>query len=153
MKKLIFATLLLAFALLVPVFALAENAMLDGQSFFSWEAIGTFSGAVALTVFVVQFLKLPLDKVWHIPTRFVVYAVSLIVLVLAQLFLPDRGGLTWDSGLQCLFNAVLVTLAAMSAYTELIENVETIKYYDDSAFHGKLTETAQPDKPPDAMAQ
>ena len=134
MKRWFFAiALLLVLLIMVCVPALAqaqaEGFTVEAESFFSWEALGTFSGAVALTVFLVQFLKLPLDRVWRIPTRFVVYAVSLIVLLLAQWFIPGRGGLTWESGLQCVINAVLVCLAAMSAYTELIEKVEIMSAY------------------------
>jgi len=117
----------LATALLLPVTALAEGTALDGQSFFSWEALGTFGGVVALTVFLVQMLKLPLDKVWRIPTRYVVYVVSLSLLLLAQLFIPSKGGLTWDTGLLCVFNAALVSLSAMSVYTELIQKIEEDK--------------------------
>ena len=108
----------------------------DGASlqFFDWQTIGTFSGAVAATVFVVQMLKVPIDKLWHIPTQYVVYVVSLSILILAQLFLPGGGGFAWYNLLPCIFNAVLVSLTAMSTYTKLIEDVELAKYqgmYDE----------------------
>ena len=58
-------------------------------------------------------LKLPLDKVWKIPTRIVVYVISLILLLLANLF---TDGITVQTGLLTAVNAVIVALAAMGAY-------------------------------------
>ncbi len=100
---------------------------MDGSSFLDWESIATYGGAVALVVFIVQLLKLPLDKVWRIPTQYVVYAVSLAVLLLAQAFVPTMGGLSWDSALLCVLNAVIVSLSAMSTYTVTIGRVEERK--------------------------
>lgn len=157
MKKgllLILALVLLGMLTMLPMVALAEGLDLNGQTFFTWEALGTFSGAVALTVFMVQLLKLPLDKVWRIPTQYIVYVVSLGVMLLAQLFIPSRGGLTWDSGLLCVFNAMLVALSAMSVYTQLIEKVETDKLLRDIET-GVLTisEGKTEDHPPDPQAE
>ena len=101
-----------------------------GLAFFNWETIGTFSGAVALTVFLVQVLKLPLDRVWKIPTQYVVYMVSLGVLLLAQQFVPDLGGMNWEKAVLCVFNAALVALSAMSTYTVTIQEVEAEKLMD-----------------------
>lgn len=121
--RLIMVVSLLVF---LPIIALAEGGV-DGSSFLDWESIATYGGAVALAVFIVQLLKLPLDKVWRIPTQYVVYAVSLAVLLLAQAFVPTMGGLTWDSALLCVFNAVIVSLSAMSTYTVTIGRVEERK--------------------------
>ncbi len=127
MKKVFLLVLAAALLLALPMVALAEALAMEVETFFTWEALGTFSGAVALTVFVVQLLKLPLDKWWRIPTQYIVYVVSLAVLLLAQSFIPSKGGLSWNSGLLCAFNAMLVALSAMSVYTQLIEKVETVK--------------------------
>ena len=64
--------------------ACAEAAQPD--AFFDWSYLATYSGAVAAVVFIVQFLKLPIDKLGHVPTRVLVYVVSLAGLLLAQLF-------------------------------------------------------------------
>ena len=100
----------------------------DGASFFTWESIGTFTGAVALVVFVVQLLKLPLDRVWKIPTQYVVYVISLAVLLLSRAFAPD--GLDAQSVLLCVLNAAVVALSAMSAYDVAIGRVEEQKNRD-----------------------
>ena len=36
---------------------------------FTWEYLATIAGATAATLLIVQQLKLPLDKLWKIPTR------------------------------------------------------------------------------------
>ena len=146
--RLIMVVSLLVF---LPVIALAEGGV-DGSTFFSWETIGTFTGAVALVVFLVQLLKLPLDKVWHIPTQYIVYVMSLGVLLLAQAFVPSLGGLSWDSALLCVFNAALVALSAMSTYEIAIAKVEERKVLTQLEDDGLLTVVpgeAVPDAPGD----
>lgn len=103
----------------------APAAGTEAASFFTWESLGTFSGAVALVVFVVQLLKLPLDRVWKIPTQYVVYFISLCVLLLAQAF--ALGGLSVEAALLCVLNAAVVALSAMSAYDMAIGRVEAEK--------------------------
>lgn len=120
--------ILVLVCLAAPGLAMAEGFLAeDVNSFFSWEMIGTFSGAVAVVVFIVQLLKLPLDRIRHIPTQYVVYVVSLMVLLLAQAFVPGLGGLNWQNGILCVFNAILVALTAMSVYTKMIEEPERAK--------------------------
>ena len=113
---------LLTLLLLLPCAALAEGEAAPGE-FFDWTTLATFAGATAFVTFFVQYVKLPLDKVWKIPTRAVVYAVSLGVLLLAQGFLPG-GGLTWESAALCVLNAALVALAAMQLYETAIREKE-----------------------------
>ena len=80
---------------------------------FSWEDLATIAGATMATLIIVQLLKLPLDRVWKIPTRIVAYVIALILLLLATSF---TAGLTWSTGLLTAVNAVIVALAAMGAY-------------------------------------
>jgi hypothetical protein len=81
---------------------------------FTWKALGTIAGCTAFALLFVQLIKAPLDKVWHIPTRLVVYVVCLIVMLLSATF--GEGGLTVQTGLLAAVNAVIPTLAAMGAY-------------------------------------
>ena len=53
----------------------------------TWEQLATIGGAALATLLIVQLLKLPLDKIWKIPTRIVVFFISLVVLLLATYFL------------------------------------------------------------------
>lgn len=80
---------------------------------FTWQALGTISGCTAFALLFVQLIKAPLDKIWKIPTRAVVYFVCLIVMVVSVAF---TDGLTWQGGLLAAVNAVIPTLAAMGAY-------------------------------------
>ena len=79
----------------------------------TWEQLATIGGAAMAVMLIVQLLKLPLDKVWKIPTRIVVFVISAIVLTLATYFTK---GLSWDTALLTLINAVIVALTAMGGY-------------------------------------
>lgn len=80
---------------------------------FTWKALGTIAGCTAFALLFVQLIKAPLDKVWHIPTRALVYVVCLAVLLVSAAF---TAGLTTESALLAVVNAVIPTLAAMGAY-------------------------------------
>ena len=110
MKK-IFWCLMLIMAFLLPVTALAEGELPTDP--FSWEQLATIAGATLATLLVVQLLKLPLDRVWKIPTRIVAYVIALVVMLLATHFTV---GITWSNGILAAVNAVIVALAAMGSY-------------------------------------
>lgn len=109
MKKLFVFTLILM--MLLPVAALAEGGLPTEP--FTWAQLATIAGATAAVLLIVQLLKLPLDRVWKVPTRIVVYLISLVLLLLANLF---TDGITVQTGLLTAVNAVIVALAAMGAY-------------------------------------
>lgn len=110
MKKMLFilAALLL---MILPAIALAEGELPTDP--FTWEQLVTIGGATLAVLLIVQVLKLPIDKIWKIPTRIVVYIFSLIVLLLATHFTT---GLSVSNGILAAFNALIVALAAMGAY-------------------------------------
>ena len=99
----------------------AQETQGEPQQPFTWEQLATIAGATAAVVLIVQFLKLPLDKVWKIPTRIVVYIMALVILLIATAF---NTGLTPQSAILTAVNAFIVALSAMGAY-EL-----TFKRYD-----------------------
>lgn len=143
MKKVLFALIL--FVVLLPITALAVETQLP-TDLLSWPNLGALGVTAGLTVYIVQLLKLPIDKVMgHVPTRVVVYVIALGILLAAQVFVPGLGGLTWESGILCVFNAVLVALAAMSTYTVTIKEPEE----ERTAIAAKA---ATEDKPPNEAA-
>ena len=87
----------------------------------SWEQLATIGGAAMATMLIVQLLKLPLDKVWKIPTRIIVFIISFIVLGLATYFTQ---GLTWNTALLTVINAVIVALTAMGGYELTFKKLE-----------------------------
>ena len=80
---------------------------------FTWKALGTIAGCALFALLFVQLVKAPLDKIWHIPTRLVVYIVCLIVMILSARFTT---GLTLETGLLAAVNAIIPALSAMGAY-------------------------------------
>lgn len=119
MKKLLCCLVLLFALLLTCSVALAEGELPTEP--FSWEQLATIAGATMATVLIVQLLKLPLDNVWKIPTRIVVYFIALIILLCATLF---TSGLTIQNGILTAVNAVIVALAAMGAYEVTFRKLE-----------------------------
>lgn len=119
MKKLLCCLVLLMALMLISSVAMAEGELPTEP--FTWEYLATIAGATVATLLIVQLLKLPLDKVWKIPTRIVVYVIALIILLLATLF---TGSLTVQSGVLTAVNAVIVALAAMGAYEVTFRKLE-----------------------------
>ena len=99
--------------------AMQENVPADGtaqtglKSPFTWGYLATIAGATAATLLIAQFTKMPLDKVWKIPTRVLVYVIALVLMLLAQIF---TGGLSLDDFVLTLVNAFIVALASYGSY-------------------------------------
>lgn len=90
----------------------------------TWEQLATIGGAALATMLIVQLLKLPLDKVWKIPTRIIVFFIAFIVLILATYF---TDGLSWNTALLTIINAVIVALTAMGGYELTFAKLEKLK--------------------------
>ena len=87
----------------------------------TWAQLATIGGAAMATMLIVQLLKLPLDKVWKIPTRIIVFVIAFIVLILATYFTQ---GLDWNTALLTVINAVIVALTAMGGYELTFKKIE-----------------------------
>ena len=122
MKKKIGMLLFMIAMILLPVAALAEGELPVDP--FSWEQLATIAGATTATLLIVQLLKLPLDKVWKIPTRIVAYVIALALMIVATAFTV---GLTWSNAGLAAVNAVIVALAAMGAYEVTFHKLEDKK--------------------------
>ena len=81
------------------------------QEFFTWAMLGTYAGAVLATTLITQLIK---EWLKSVPTRIVSYVIALAVLLAAAAF---NNALTLADGALCLFNAVIVSLAAYKAAT------------------------------------
>jgi uncharacterized membrane protein required for colicin V production len=80
------------------------------QEFFTWAMLGTYAGAVLATTLITQLVK---EWLKAIPTRIVSYVIALGVLLAAAAF---NNALTLADGALCLFNAVIVSLAANGGF-------------------------------------
>ena len=117
MKKLysILMLLLMGAMLILPCAAAAdgEAAITVPTEPFSWEYLATVAGAAAFTLLAAQYLKLPLDMVWKIPTRIFVYCIAAVVLLVATAF---SSGLNAHTVLLAFAYAFIAAFAAMGAY-------------------------------------
>ena len=134
MKRIIFillAALLLAVTCVLPalpalaegnpiaVVTLGESVELEPMpgelpSEFTWQYLATTAGAAVLAFAVVQFIKAPLDTVFHIPTRLLVYILCLGTLLVASAFLNH--GLTIEMAALSVFNALIAAYTAYGLY-------------------------------------
>lgn len=124
MKKLILMLLVIATLVFMTVsvaFAADSSPTPDINTYLTWEFLGTMAGAVAATTLIVQFLKLPLDKVWKIPTRFLVYAIALLILLAVELF---SGTFSAERLILITLNAVIVATSAMGTYEATLKKLE-----------------------------
>lgn len=127
MKKLFTCLVLMLMSLLLCSVALAEGELPTEP--FTWEQLATIAGATMATLLIVQLLKLPLDKVWKIPTRIIAYVIALIVMIVATHFTL---GLTWSNAGLAAINAVIVALAAMGAYEMTFAKIENYRANKES---------------------
>ena len=121
MKKTLWTVLAVMTMILLPVVAIAEGELPVDP--FTWEQLATIAGATLATLLIVQLLKLPIDKVWKIPTRIIVYFIALIVMLVATYFTT---GLDWSKAGLAVLNAVIVALAAMGTYEISFRKLENI---------------------------
>lgn len=82
------------------------------MEFFTWEMLGTAAGS-ALAVGVLTQITKDVPFIKTIPTQVWSYILSLVVLLLAQVFGP---GLTAESGVLAVFNAAIVSLASNGGF-------------------------------------
>ena len=121
MKKTLWTVLAVMTMILLPVVAIAEGELPVDP--FTWEQLATIAGATLATLLIVQLLKLPIDKVWKIPTRIIVYFIALIVMLVATYFTT---GLDWSKAGLAVLNAVIVALAAMGTYEISFRKLENM---------------------------
>lgn len=129
MKKLLLFVVL--FVMVLPAVVIAEEVVLEVAASvveselptnpFSWEQLATISGAALATMLIVQLLKLPLDRVWKIPTRIIVFLIAAAVMLLATYFTK---GLSADTAILTILNAVIAALTAMGGYELTFAKIE-----------------------------
>ena len=131
MRK-IFSCLLFVF-FLMPVVAVCEEVVEVVAEVVAseiptepvtWQQLATIAGAATATMLIVQLLKLPLDKVWKIPTRIIVFLIAAVIMLMATYF---TAGLTWSSAALTVLNAVIAALTAMGGYELTFAKLEKRK--------------------------
>lgn len=131
MRK-IFSCLLIVFFLL-PVVAMCEEVVEVVAEVVAseiptepvtWQQLATIAGAAMATMLIVQLLKLPLDKVWKIPTRIIVFLIAAVIMLMATYFTT---GLTWSSAALTILNAVIAALTAMGGYELTFRKLEEMR--------------------------
>lgn len=110
MKKLLISLLMTLLLCMLALPAMAEAVVPEPMT---WAYLGTIAGCAAFAVLIAQLTKMPLDKVWKIPTRLLVYAICLVTMLTANAM---TAGLTVDTALLAGCNAVIAALTAYGMY-------------------------------------
>lgn len=82
------------------------------MEFFDWNMLGTYAGAVMAVGILTQATK-GIRFIEMIPTQIYSQILSLIILILAQVF---DGGISAQNIVLAIFNAAVVSLAANGGY-------------------------------------
>lgn len=109
-----------AVLLALPGAARAEGDMAAGGP-ATWDALVTVGGSSLMTLLIVQFIKAPLDRVWKLPTALVAYLIALAILTAAHAM---TAGLTLNTFLLCVLNAIFAATSAMGMYEKTFRRVE-----------------------------
>lgn len=106
---------LMAFSMFFPLLALAESTGTTPSQPFDWAQMATIPGAITVTLFIVQALKLPLDRVFgKVPTRIVVFAISFLVFLGGKLAMGELS--TPPDYILATINSLIVFVGAMGLY-------------------------------------
>lgn len=91
------------------------------KDWISMATLQTFSGVVFVVTVISQFLKGPVDGLMKVPTRWVVLAVSWLVLLGRRYVM---GEMSLDGAFVDLLNGFLVALTAMGAHSVVRDNLK-----------------------------
>lgn len=95
------------------------------DNFITWEIIGSYVGAIAVTGIITQWLK-PLIK--QMQTQYTSFFIALILLNVSEYFLT---GVTTSSVLLSIPNSIIVSIASNGAYDAISKTIpKTIKKGD-----------------------
>lgn len=86
------------------------------NEFLTWQVLGSYAGAIAFTSIFVQFTKDLIDNLTHVPTKLYTYIISVVILLLSDIF---TGDLTLSNAVLNLFNGFIVSVAANGSYDML----------------------------------
>jgi len=89
-----------------------EDAAGQIEGFFTWAALGTYSGMVTFVIFATEALK-KIKWLAAIETWVVSYCVALLTMICANIFTQQA---TVSSLVLSLFNALIISLAANGLY-------------------------------------
>jgi hypothetical protein len=104
------------------------------NTFLTPANVGTFAVAVVLTVLFTSLLK-GLPGIVRIPTRIFSYIIALAILIAVEVVFRQPSA---ASILLCVFNALLVALAAQASFDIVTQGASISKYAD--AFNEPVTE-------------
>jgi len=89
------------------------------KEFFTWNGLTTYTGLVLAVTLITQFIK-GVGFIDRIPTRFVSYVISIVVMNAALIFTASW---TWSGFALAFLNAVIVSLASNGTHDGLADEI------------------------------
>ncbi len=87
------------------------------KEYFTWNGLTTYGGLVLAVTLITQFIK-GVGFIDRIPTRFVSYVISIVVMNAALIFTASW---TWSGFALAFLNAVIVSLASNGTHDGLAD--------------------------------
>ncbi len=111
----------------------SDTLQIDG--FYTWSALGTYSGIVTFVIFATEMLK-KLKFLASVKNQVVSYVIALLTMTCVTVF---TGKATISGIVLCVFNALVVSLAANGLYNSVaantaannVETVETVGEFEE----------------------
>lgn len=95
--------------------------IINMNEYLTWDFLGGFVGMVAVVTLIIEFLKFQTDKVWKIPTRYLVYVISVVLLFITEYFTK---GVVVEKIPLLFLNGILVTMTSMGVYDGIVKKIE-----------------------------
>ena len=89
------------------------------KEYFTWNGLTTYGGLVLAVTLITQFIK-GVGFIDRIPTRFVSYVISIVVMNAALIFTASW---TWSGFALAFLNAVIVSLASNGTHDGLADEI------------------------------
>lgn len=87
------------------------------EHFISWDYLKTFAGVVTMVCLIVQLTKTYIDKLpFSIPTQVYSYVLSVIIMLVVEIFEVGGNGLKLSEAVLILFNGFIVSAASNGSY-------------------------------------
>lgn len=97
---------------------------MDMTEYLTIDFLTTMAGMVFTVTLLTQFFKKIIDKVKHIPTEYVVYIITLLLMFTVNFI---KGTFNFQNIFMIIINSVLVAMSAMKSYEKVAESA-VMKY-------------------------
>lgn len=108
----------------IETFIKRSRKYMNINDYLTIDFLTTMAGMVFTVTLLTQFFKKIIDKVKHIPTEYVVYILTLLLMFTVNFI---KGTCSFQNVFMIIINSVLVAMSAMKSYEKIAESA-VLKY-------------------------